>query len=26
MAHGPRSWDERSEAVSALGRLGYRGS
>jgi UDP-N-acetylmuramoyl-L-alanyl-D-glutamate--2,6-diaminopimelate ligase len=26
MADGPRSWDERSEAVSALGRLGYRGS
>jgi UDP-N-acetylmuramoyl-L-alanyl-D-glutamate--2,6-diaminopimelate ligase len=26
MADGPRTWDERSEAVSALGRLGYRGS
>ncbi|HEX7492254.1 MAG TPA: UDP-N-acetylmuramoyl-L-alanyl-D-glutamate--2,6-diaminopimelate ligase [Candidatus Limnocylindrales bacterium] len=24
MAEGPRSWDERSEAVRALGRLGYR--
>jgi UDP-N-acetylmuramoyl-L-alanyl-D-glutamate--2,6-diaminopimelate ligase len=26
MAEGPRSWDERSEAVRALGRLGYRGA
>lgn len=26
MADGPRSWDERSEAVRALGRIGYRGS
>jgi UDP-N-acetylmuramoyl-L-alanyl-D-glutamate--2,6-diaminopimelate ligase len=26
MADGPRSWDERSEAVRALGRLGYRGA
>jgi UDP-N-acetylmuramoyl-L-alanyl-D-glutamate--2,6-diaminopimelate ligase len=25
MGDGPRPWDERSEAVRALGRMGYRG-